>query len=155
MCLDDLLLSRANLWHAHLLYMDWLPSKTAARFAGARRAPATPARAEKTILLVQNSARAHNPVKAVLQERGYKIIHAESVEAALQVWAQLPIPVDLFLADLSLGKDQGVEQLVKLLQSENPRVRVLYANDLEPSPGMLITHSYPQQIATVVDSCLI
>jgi hypothetical protein len=82
------------------------------------------------------------------------VIHAESVDAALRTWACLQASVDLFLADISLGKDQSIEQLVKLLQAENPRLRVLYANDLEVAIAPLTVPGYPTQLVRVVDNCL-
>lgn len=92
-------------------------------------------------------------MKAALLERGYEVIHAESVEAALAAWARLAVRVDLFLADIALGRDHGVEQLVQLLQAENPRMRVLYANDLETGCP-LAGQSYPRQLVAVVENCL-
>jgi CheY-like chemotaxis protein len=132
--------------------MEMLLPQTA-RFAAARPLPVTPP-SKKTIFFVQSCARVQNPVKAALVERGHQVIHAESVEAALRLWAKLAQPVHLFLADISLGKDQGIEQLVKLLQAENPRLRVLYANDLEHPIGPVAASSYPGQLVGVIDNCL-
>ena len=96
-----------------------------------------------------------NPVKAALLERGYQVFDAESVEAALALWPKLTRPIHLFLADISLGKDEEVERLVKMLQAENPRLRVLYANDLEQPIGPVAALSYPRQLVSVVDHCLL
>src|SRR5258706_372686 len=49
--------------------------------------------ARKSIFLIHNSGRLGSPMKAALLERGYQVIHAESVEAALQIWAKLAVPV--------------------------------------------------------------
>ena len=110
--------------------------------------------AKRTILLVHRSSKATPPIKTALQEKGYEVIHADCIEAALQIWAKLATRVDLFLADIALGRDAAVEQLVKLLQAENPRLRVLYANDLDCSAGSIGLQNYPHQLVTVVENCL-
>ena len=133
--------------------MDML-STPRARFTFAPPTLAPVSRPKRTVFLVHSSLRAHSPVRTALQENGYHVIYAESVEAALRVWTELTVGVDLFLADISLGKDQGVERLVKLLQAENPRLRVLYANDLEEGAGLISAQSYPQQLVAVVENCL-
>ena len=113
------------------------------------------AAATKTIFLVHSSSQAGSPVKAALQERGYQVIHAASIGEALTIWEKSAARIDLFLADISLGRDPGVEHFVQLLQAENTRMRVLYANDLEQTTGPLtLGLSYPKQLVAVVDNCL-
>jgi ActR/RegA family two-component response regulator len=124
------------------------------RFDAVRPTTVGAASIKKTVFLVHSCTRLQDPVKAALLERGYHVVHAESVEAALQIWARLTVSIDLFLADISLGKDQGIEQLVKLLQAENPRMRVLFANELEAAAGPIVAQCYPMQLVTVVDNCL-
>jgi CheY-like chemotaxis protein len=129
-------------------------SSPMARFDAVRPTTVAAASVKKTVFLVHSCTRLQDPVKAALLERGYHVVHAESVEAALRTWARLAVSVDLFLADISLGKDQNIEQLVKLLQAENPRMRVLFANDLEEARGPIVAQCYPRQLVTVVDNCL-
>lgn len=124
---------------------DWrvLPNRPAA----AAGTPAT-----RTVFLFHSSSLL-TPVKAALEERGYRVIHAESIESAFGLWSKLTARIDLFLADISLGRDQEVEELVRLFQGENPRMRVLYANDLEETTRP-VTMSYSQQLAGIVENCL-
>ncbi len=130
-----------------------LLSRQTRRFPLASALPVPVSSGKKTIFLVHSSIQYSSPIKAALQDRGYAVVHADTAEAALQTWAKLSCRVDLFLADISLGKDQEVERLVKLLQAENPRMRVLYANDLEVTcPSMAQT--YFTQLAGVVENCL-
>lgn len=129
-------------------------STQTARFKAPARIHVPESRPDKTIFLVHTEARPGSGVKAALQERGYQVIHADSVDAAHQTWAKLGNPVHLFLADITLGRDQSIERLVKLLQAENPRMRVLYANDLEQAPHLIGAPSYAQQLVSVVDNCL-
>jgi CheY-like chemotaxis protein len=133
--------------------MALLSNRTARFRAFVPPAPIAP-QANKTVFLVHGAGEPTSAVKAALVERGYHVVFAESAEAALHTWAQLAVPIDLFLADISLGKDQAIEQLVKLLQAENPRLRLLYANDLEQAGGPILSQSYPKQLVTVVDNCL-
>jgi DNA-binding response OmpR family regulator len=128
-------------------------SRPTGRFDTVRTAPVPAVPVRKTVFLLHSCGSLNDPVKAALLERGYQVVHAESVEAALRIWAHLPTPVDLFLADIRLGQDPGVEQLVRVLQAENSRMRVLYANDLEGA-RMLASQAYPHQLVKVVDNCL-
>ena len=129
-------------------------SNPAARFKSFESASAPLAPANKTVFLVHRAGEPISAIKAALVDRGYRVILAESAEAAFQTWTNRVGPVDLFLADISLGRDQAAEQLVKLLQTENPRLRVLYANDLEEAGGPILAQTYPRQLAAVVDNCL-
>jgi hypothetical protein len=130
-------------------------SSSRARFEAVAPAPFPAVPLNKTIFLVHSGGRVIDPVQAALLARGYRVVHAESVEAALRIWARLASAVDLFLADIHLGQDPRVEQLVKLLQAENPRMRVLYANDLEAEAHeSIIAQRYSSQLVTVVDNCL-
>ena len=131
-----------------------LLSNRLARFKRFESTPPTLPPTKKTVFLVHSAGHPTSAVKTALIERGYDVINAESPEAALRVWPRLTKPVDLFLADISLGKDQAAEQLVKLLQAENPRMRLLYANDLEEASGPILCQSYPKQLVAVVDNCL-
>lgn len=150
---QKVLLSAAERWQTGLLYMERL-STPRPRFQVASPTSVPDWRAAKTIFLVQSAARPGSPVKAALLKRGYQVVHAESVDAALRTWVKLATPVDLFLADISLGRDPGIEQLVKFLQAENARMRVLYANDLDDVTGPLLAQSYPEQLVTIIDNCL-
>jgi CheY-like chemotaxis protein len=109
----------------------------------------------KTVFLVDKFPGPGSPIKAALEQRGYTVIHAGSVSEALRLWSRLSARVDLFLADISLGRDHSVEELVRLLQAENSRLRVLFANDLEqPAETLLGPQGYPQQLVRIVDNCL-
>jgi PleD family two-component response regulator len=133
--------------------MEMLGSQRA-RFDTEATLPVARATVRKNLFLVYNSARSESPLKGILLDRGYHVTHAETAEAALRIWAKMTNSVDLFLADTSVEKDPGIEQLLKLLQAENPRLRVLYVNDLEQPTSSLAAQSYSQQLAAVVDNCL-
>jgi hypothetical protein len=123
------------------------------RHSLAPEAPEPVSALKKRIFLIHSTPRPTHPVRAALEQKGYEVISADSVDAALRMWVKFTKPVDLFLADIMLGKDPITEQLVKLLQAENPRMRVLYANDLDLA-APLVMQRYPQQLIAVVDNCL-
>lgn len=111
--------------------------------------------AGKTIFLVHQAPSPGSPVKAALEERGYSVIHAASVSEALRLWVRFAGRVDLFLSDISLGSDPRIEELVRSLQAKNPRMRVLFANDLEqPAGALMVPQTYSQQLVSIVNNCL-
>jgi hypothetical protein len=143
-----------NFGDSNLLFMEMISTPTA-RLRLFRADPVPVAAVKRTVFLVHRLFPAQSPVKVALQERGYEVVHAESVEEAWRIWAKLAIPIHLFLADISLGRDQAVERLLKLLQAENPRMRILFANDLEQATDPIAAQSYPQQLLSVVENCLL
>jgi len=133
--------------------MELRPNRTA-RFTATLDAP-TPALAQaKTIFLFQSNRRPTSPVKAALQDKGYRVIHAESIDAAHRIWAKSITPIDLFVADIRLQHAPGVQRLIQLFQAENSRLRVLYANDLEGAPGGIGAHDYPKQLIDMIEKSL-
>lgn len=134
--------------------MDLFSTPALARRPAAHLTAAQLPRRSRTIFLIQRTHRPASAIGAALQARGHELIHADSVEGALRVWTKLSAPVHLFLADTALERDHRVEELVKMLSAENPRMRVLYANDLEQSANPIANASYAQQLATVVENCL-
>ncbi len=105
--------------------------------------------------MVHESPCPGSPVKAALESRGYSVIHAASISDAIRLWVRLARRVDLFLAEISLGSDPRIEELVRSLQAKNPRMRVLFANDLEqPVESLRVDPGYPEQLVRIVDNCL-
>lgn len=145
----SVLLSPLRFWQAIGLYMDIL-SRQPVPSAAIPAARIAPLARRKTIFYVQNGFRFACPIKGALEESGYDVIQAESLDAALAIWVRSVMSIDLFLADLSLQTDPGIERLAKLLQAENPRMRILYANGLDE----LGSQNYPSQLAQVVQNCL-
>ncbi len=134
--------------------MELLTNRTA-RFKATLDVPTKAAATEaKTIFLFQSNRRPTSPVKASLQEKGYRVIHVESIEAALRIWAKSITPIDLFVTDIRLQHAPGVQRLIQLFQAENSRLRVLYANDLEGPPGGVGAHEYPKQLIGMIEKSL-
>jgi ActR/RegA family two-component response regulator len=133
--------------------MELLSSPTP-RFSPAPQTFAGVRSPKKTIFLVQNGTHLTNPICSALQENGYEVVHATSVEAGLQLWSELTQTIDLFVADMGLQKHAEVRRLVQVLQAENPRMRVLFVNDLEAIEGTSSMQLYPKQLVNVVQNCL-
>ena len=87
------------------------------------RSPAGPGGGE-TILLVEDDEGIRTLAASVLIEHGYRVLEAESGEAALAKGDTLA-SVDLLLTDIVLGGMNGRELAEKLLAA-HPHVRVLY-----------------------------
>jgi CheY-like chemotaxis protein len=139
--------------HDGRLFMAILTS-SAARFQTADKLPPEPRRETRSIFLFQDNSPFAAVVKAALDQAGYTVIHADTLEAALRLWAKSIMPVDLFLADRSLQRDPGLQRLTQLLQAENPHMRVLFVNNLErpgTTPELL---PYPQHVLDSVKRSL-
>jgi PAS domain S-box-containing protein len=101
----------------------------------------------ETILLVEDESGVRAFLKRVLQRFGYRVIEANSGEAALTLLRAYPSPVHLLLTDLVLEGMDGTE-LAGYVTRERPYVRVLFmsgypqglesiAGDLDPSIHLL------------------
>jgi CheY-like chemotaxis protein len=93
----------------------------------------------ETILLVEDEGGVRRFVKIMLQRMGYRVIEAESAEAALTLVATLTAPIDLLLTDVVLPGMDGRE-LAARVTSERPGLQVLYMSGYTGrawSPGAL------------------
>jgi two-component system cell cycle sensor histidine kinase/response regulator CckA len=79
----------------------------------------------ETILLVEDEGGVRRFVKIMLQRLGYRVIEAESAEAALALIATLSAPIHLLLTDVVLPGMDG-RQLAARVTSERPGLQVLY-----------------------------
>jgi DNA-binding response OmpR family regulator len=76
-------------------------------------------------LLVEDEGGVRAFIKTVLHRFGYRVIEAESAEAALTLLGRLTRPVDLLLTDVVLPGMDGRELAVRV-KCDWPHVRVLY-----------------------------
>jgi PAS domain S-box-containing protein len=95
----------------------------------------------ETILLVEDESGVRSFVKAALQRFGYRVVEAESAEAALHLLEGLDTPVDLLLTDVVLPGIDGRE-LSRRVIAQKPDIRVLfmsgYATALRTEDGFQI-----------------
>ena len=67
-------------------------------------------------------------VVEVLEHHGYRVLEAESADAALEVWAQHRSEIELLLTDIVMpGTLNGLE-LGPRLQAEAPELKVIYSS---------------------------
>jgi PAS domain S-box-containing protein len=79
----------------------------------------------ETILLVEDEVGVRRFVKIVLQRLGYRVLEAESAEAALTLVTSLSAPIHLLLTDVVLPGMDGRE-LAARVTGERPEIQVLY-----------------------------
>ena len=103
----------------------YLPRVQAPAVTPAELPPPPPARAGgETILLVEDDPGIRALAASVLTEHGYRVLQAESAEAALANQAVLS-SVDLLLTDIVMTGMNGRE-LAENLMASHPGIRVLY-----------------------------
>jgi PAS domain S-box-containing protein len=94
----------------------------------------------ETILVVEDESAVRAFVKIALQRFGYRVIEADTAEAALTLLKGYAAPVHLLLADVVLPGMDGI-QLAAHVTRERPHARVLfmsgYAGDLGSIAGGL------------------
>ena len=81
----------------------------------------------ETILLVEDDEALRGLTSAILRERGYEVLVAESGADALLVAERHPGPIDLLLTDVVMPRMSGSE-LAARLAPLRPGIRVLYVS---------------------------
>jgi two-component system cell cycle sensor histidine kinase/response regulator CckA len=94
----------------------------------------------ETILLVEDESAVRAFVQIALQRFGYRVIEADTAEAALRLMKEYAAPIHLLLTDVVLPGMDGI-QLAAHVSRERPDARVLfmsgYAKGLESVAGKL------------------
>jgi two-component system cell cycle sensor histidine kinase/response regulator CckA len=102
-------------------------------------ADATPVGLE-TVLLVEDEPGVRALAETVLRKLGYKVLVADSGEAALGIWAECSGSIDVLLTDVIMPRMSGGE-LAHRLREANPRLKILfmsgYTDDMIASHGIL------------------
>jgi PAS domain S-box-containing protein len=103
--------------------------------------PSVPPVGEETILLVEDEHGVRAFAKIALERFGYRVLEADSSEAALALLADLDRPIHLLLTDVVLPGMDGRELAVRLSVTR-PNLRILfmsgYASELRTTDGYLI-----------------
>ena len=66
-------------------------------------------------------------VTQVLQTRGYRVLAAQSGEAAIELSRQHPGPIDLVFSDVIMPSQSG-PQMLQQVAAIHPRIKVLFAS---------------------------
>jgi CheY-like chemotaxis protein len=84
--------------------------------------------ARHTILIVEDDEAVRGLVREVLVHEGYRVLEAETGEAALDVWDERGSEVDLLLTDMVMpGSVNGLE-LARRLLIRRPGLKVIYTS---------------------------
>ncbi|RAL20370.1 hypothetical protein DL240_17465 [Lujinxingia litoralis] len=112
-------------------------ASTPARLRRARRA--TPIPGDETILLVEDDDQLRQPVRMLLERKGYHVLEASHAEEALELSRTYDGPIDLLLSDVIMPGIDGVA-LSRHITTTRPETAVLLmsgytADALEATEG--------------------
>ncbi|MGV3773143.1 MAG: PAS domain-containing protein [Verrucomicrobiales bacterium] len=95
----------------------------------------------ETILLVEDEPSLRSLMCHVLQTYGYKIIEAASGPKAEQAWNNNNGKIDLLLTDFIMPDGMTGGELMKLLQLQNPKLKVLFITGYSPDIAKFVDGS--------------
>jgi CheY-like chemotaxis protein len=81
-----------------------------------------------TILVVEDDHAVRTLVKEVLLHHRYRVLEAESADAAVLVWDQHCAEIELLLTDIVMPGTMNGLELGKRLQQEAPDLKVIYTS---------------------------
>jgi two-component system, cell cycle sensor histidine kinase and response regulator CckA len=94
----------------------------------------------ETVLLVEDETGVRALAETVLKKLGYKVLAADSAEAALEIWREQKDSIDILLTDVIMPHMSGGD-LAHKLRELNPRLKILfmsgYTDDMIASHGVL------------------
>ena len=121
----------------------FLPRSQAAAAVGQRTEPEAPRRGHETVLLVEDEKQVLNLAQRLLTRHGYQVLVAPDPEAALQLAAKHPAPIDLLITDVIMPGMNG-KQLHQRIQELKPGIRCIYMSgytaDVIAHHGVLDDH---------------
>jgi len=86
----------------------------------------------ETILVVEDEMAVRELACATLQKRGYQVLKAANGPQAVEVWENHSSRVSLLLTDLVMPSGMNGSELAQILQSRNPRIKVIYTSGYSP-----------------------
>jgi len=87
---------------------------------------------KKVIFVVEDEPTLRALVCKVLERGGYEVIEAASGLAALQLWKEKSIRIDLLLTDMVMPDGISGRQLAEKLKIDNPDLKVVYTTGYSP-----------------------
>jgi CheY-like chemotaxis protein len=120
---------------------------------------------QETILLVEDDAALRTTTRVALNRAGYRVLEAESADAALPVWRARRGEIDMLLTDLVMPGALSGRQLAERLLVEAPHLKVLFTSGysseivdrlLHLGPGQLLLQKpySPSVLTSAVRRCL-
>lgn len=80
----------------------------------------------ETILLVEDDPAVRELARKVLEQRGYRVLEANSGAEALRVWPAMRDRVALLLTDLVMPEGVSGHELAQRLRADRPGLKVIY-----------------------------
>ena len=80
----------------------------------------------ETILVVEDETHLLKLMRHILTSHGYEVLESTNGREALGVWKQRRADIDLLLTDLILPDGMAGTELARILQAEQPRLKVLF-----------------------------
>lgn len=112
---------------------------------------------DETVLVVDADAPVRRVLRLCLEDKGYRVLEAASVEQTLQVEREHRGPIDLVLVDVTLTVQSGAAAAAALV-SKRPSARVIFMSTADvttPFPAPLLRKSFtPRKLAEVVRATL-
>jgi CheY-like chemotaxis protein len=87
---------------------------------------------KRTIFVVEDEPTLRALVRRVLERGGYEVIEASSGLAAMELWKENKIHVDLLLTDMVMPDGISGRQLAEKLKADNPGLKVIYTTGYSP-----------------------
>jgi DNA-binding NtrC family response regulator len=78
-----------------------------------------------TILVVEDEIEIQNILKIVLQDIGYKVISALTLEEAERAFELHSFDIDVYLVDRNLGTGITTDELVENIRKSNPSIPII------------------------------
>jgi PAS domain S-box-containing protein len=82
----------------------------------------------ETILVVEDEAAVCRLVNHVLESYGYRVLQANSAEAALKLWKEHQGKIDLLITDLVMPGGKNGRDLADTLRARNPNLRIIFTS---------------------------
>ena len=83
---------------------------------------------KETIFLVEDEAPVRTLTRKLLQRQGYRVVVADSGNAALKLWEQHRDTIDLLLTDMVMPEGVSGRELAEQLLREKPGLKVIYTS---------------------------
>ncbi len=107
-------------------------------------ASASPAGESGTVLLVEDDAGLRRYLRQVLETQGYRVLAAESAEAAISATGAFDGDIDLVISDVAMPRRSGPELVAELVQTR-PGLPALYISGYsERTPASATAATGPQ-----------
>lgn len=82
----------------------------------------------ETILVAEDDPAASTTIRNILELHGYRVLAAESGEAAINVWTENQASIRLLITDMVMPGDLNGQQLARHLKAQKPDLKVIYVS---------------------------